>query len=91
MQVPSAPVILNVVLLITLLLAFGLSSTAFGFFAHNNIVSTCPLNYSTRSFTYNSKNKLCSTSSAGYIIATICIAVVTLLEFKKLVHGLSVK
>ena len=93
MTAPIVPAILNVVLLIILLLALGLSGTGFGLFAHNNGVATaCPLNYSARSSDDNTGNiKLCNTSLAGYIIATICIAVATSMEFIKLVYGKSVK
>ena len=92
MSAPIVPIILNVVLLIILLLALGLSGTGFGLFANNNVASFCPLNYSLRPSDDNTGNiKLCNASLAGYIIATICIAVVTLMEFIKLVYGKSVK
>ena len=93
MSAPIVPIILNVVLLIILLLALGLSSTGFGLFAKNNVGNIyCPLNYSLRSSDDNRGNiKLCNTSLAGYIIATICIAVVTLMEFIRLVYGKSAK
>ena len=93
MTAPIVPVILNVALLVILLLALGLSGTGFGLFAHNNGVDTaCPLNVSIRLSDDNTGNiKLCNASLAGYIIATICIAVVTLMEFIKLVYGKSVK
>ena len=93
MSAPIVPAILNVVLLIILLLALGLSGTGFGLFAHNNGVDTaCPLNVSIRLSDDNTGNiKLCNASLAGYIIATICIAVVTLMEFNKLVYGKSIK
>ena len=70
----TASAILNVVLPIILLLALGLSGTAFGLFAHNNSFF-CPLNDDDD----NGNRKLCNASLAGYIIATICIAVVTLI------------
>ena len=93
MTAPIVPAILNVALLIILLLALGLSGTGFGLFAHNNgVTNACPLNVSIRSSDDNRGNiKLCNASLAGYIIATICIAVVTLMEFIKLVYGKSVK
>ena len=87
-----AAAILNVVLLIILLLALGLSGTGFGLFAHNNgATSICFLNFSTSSDTNYGNRKLCNTSLAGYIIATICIAAVTLMELNKLVHGKAIK
>ena len=92
MSAPIVPAILNVVLLITLLLALGLSSTGFGLFANNNVGNLCPLNSSIGNIDSIRGNiKLCNTSLAGYIIATICIAVATLMEFIKLVYGKSVK
>ena len=93
MSAPIVPAILNVVLLIILLLALGLSGTGFGLFAHNNgATGICYLNFSTSSDTgYSGNRKLCNASLAGYIIATICIAAVTLMEFNKLVYGKAVK
>ena len=96
MSAPIVPAILNVVLLIILLLALGLSSTGFGLFANNNVGNLCPLNYSIGNGIVNIDSirgniKLCNTGLAGYIIATICIAVATLMEFIKLVYGKSVK
>ena len=88
-----AAAILNVVLLIILLLALGLSGTALGLFAKNN-AGACLLNYSdtnSDSIFVGGNRKLCSASLASYIIATICIAAVTLMEFNKLVHGKTVK
>ena len=89
MLTPSA--ILNVVLLIVLLLALGLSGTAFGLFAHNNAAGICLLNYSDTDSGSIGNRKLCNASLAGYIIATICIAVATLIEFNRLVYGKAVK
>ena len=92
MLTPSA--ILNVVLLIILLLALGLSGTAFGLFAHNNVGYACPLNFSINvgnSINILGNIKLCNASLACYIIATICIAAATLMEFISLVYGKSVK
>ena len=93
MSAPIVPIILNVVLLIILLLALGLSGTGLGLFAHNNgVTNACPLNVSLRPSDDNRGNiKLCNASLAGYIIATICIAVVTLMEFNRLVHGKAIK
>ena len=92
MSAPIVPIILNVVLLIILLLALGLSSTGFGLFANNKFATRCPLNFSLRSSDDNEGNiKFCNASLAGYIIATICIAVVTLMEFIRLVYGKSAK
>ena len=88
---PTASAILNVVLLIILLLALGLSGTAFGLFAHNNVGYACPLNFSINFGNSIGNTKLCNTSLACYIIATICIAVATLMEFIRLVYGKSVK
>ena len=89
------PAILNVVLLIILLLALGLSGTAFGLFTHNNGGGTCFLNFSINidsTFDSTSGNrKLCNASLASYIIATICIAVATSMEFNRLVYGKAVK
>ena len=90
----SATAILNGVLLIILLLALGLSGTAFGLFAHNNgLTGVCLLNQgdnSANSDGYGNR-KLCNASLAGYIIATICIAVATILQLMKLVYGKTVK
>ena len=84
--------ILNVVLLITLLLALGLSSTGFGLYASNyGVGKVCPLNVSLLLNGLGGNSKMCSTSLAGYIIATICIGVVTLMEFNRLVYGYAVK
>ena len=88
-----AAAILNVVLLIILLLALGLSGTGLGLFAKNNGGGICFLNFSINSDSIfvGGNRKLCSASLASYIIATICIAAVTLMEFNKLVHGKTVK
>ena len=93
MSAPIVPAILNVVLVIILLLALGLSGTGFGLFAKNNDLAPgiCLLNYSdTNSNSYGNR-KLCNASLAGYIIATICIAAVTLMEFIRLVYGKTIK
>ena len=90
---PLLSSILNAVLLIILIIALGLSGTAFGLFAHNNISGACLLNLtldvSTGDQTGNTK--LCNASLAGYIIASICIAVVTMMEFNRLVYGRTAK
>ncbi|XP_019852917.1 PREDICTED: uncharacterized protein LOC109582585 isoform X2 [Amphimedon queenslandica] len=82
---PLLSSILNVSLLVTLVLALGLSGAAFGLFAHNNILGVCVLDITTDIETGN--HKLCNASLAGYILASICIAVVTMMEFNKLVYG----
>ena len=81
-------VILNIALLITLLLALGLSSTGYGLFAHYN-AGTCLLNFSIKNdsiFGIAEDRKWCNISFASYIIATICIAAVTLMELNRLVY-----
>ena len=87
-----AAAILNVVLLIILVLALGLSSTGLGLFAHNNgAPGKCFLKYSPSSNTSISGNrKFCNTSLAGYTIATLCIAGAIVIEFLKL-QGMAVK
>lgn len=91
MKLFSVPKILNVVLLIILLFALGLSSTAFGLFAHNNVGDFCILKYTLGNNGNNGDTKLCNTSFAGYIIASICTAAATLMEFNKLVTGKAAK
>ena len=86
---PLLSSILNAVLLIILIIALGLSGTAFGLFAHNNVSRLCVLNVNNDA--PNGNTKLCNASLAGYIIASICIAVVTMMEFNRLVYGRTTK
>ena len=84
--------VLNVSLLVTLVLALGLSGAALGLFTHNNNVpGVCVLNLTLDSNDQTGNQKLCNASLAGYIIASICIAVVTMMEFNRLVYGRAAK
>ena len=86
--------VLNVSLLITLVIALGLSGAALGLFAHNNVSGVCLLNITLDESALTGRignTKLCNASLAGYIIASICIAVVTMMEFNRLVYGRTAK
>ena len=88
--------VLNVSLLVTLVLALGLSGAALGLFTHNNIFGVCLLNATLDESAIitdqiDGNQKLCNASLAGYIIASICIAVVTMMEFNRLVYGKAAK
>uniref|UniRef100_A0A1X7UR91 Uncharacterized protein n=1 Tax=Amphimedon queenslandica TaxID=400682 RepID=A0A1X7UR91_AMPQE len=88
--------VLNASLLVTLVLALGLSGAAFGLFAHNNISGVCLLNITLDESAIiagqiDGNQKLCNASLAGYIIASICIAVVAMMEFNRLVYGRTAK
>ena len=86
---------LDIAFLGTLVLALAAAATTLGLVAHFNIGEFCVLFITKSSFSENGmfggKRAACGLSLAGAIIATVCLAIVTLLEFNKFIFKSNIR